>query len=357
MAREPWKCPYPDCKQECNRRWNLERHIAGQHGGDVNKSAADNEKSTWETQHMRNILKERYASHPNSSSYSLSQQDYDPLRIYGLDHRNKTAKEEKTGEFDIIDIAYGTFKKLKDRNDKIEEMRNYLSQNNAKMIIPFSSHFPLDTFNYNEHKNTLPYHVQSEFCSTPMPSSSSSPQVDDVQPKKVIGYVGDICSNCLESESLKVMYDPNTSNKIFRTQHICDPQNIDSVRRYPRPKRGSLHMSRILGLSEWVTKTVKEWTKGGGVFLIPYKIDSGNVTKNTITLNIHKNQYNWLIRAILQKHTVLNDEELNEFFFLTYNVTFCHLRINFVEKEKQQMMKQEFYFLFLNYKPCLPFQN
>ena len=116
-------------------------------------------------------------------------------------------------------------------------------------------------------------------------------------------------------------------------------------------------MSKILGLSEQVTKTVKEWTKGGEVFLIPYKIDFSNVTKNTIMLNIRKNQYNWLIRAILQKHTVLNDEELNEFFFLTYNVTFCHLRINFVEKEEQQMMKQEFYFLFLNYKPCLPFEN
>jgi hypothetical protein len=153
------------------------------------------------------------------------------------------------------------------------------------------------------------------------------------------------------------MYDPNTSHKIFRTQHICDLQNIDSVKGYPRPKRESLHMSKILGLSERVTMTVKEWTKGGGIFLIPYKIDSGNITKNTIALNVRRNQYSWLTRAISQKHTILSDEELNEFFFLTYNATFCHPCINFVEKEEQQMMKQEFYFLFLNYKPCLPFEN
>lgn len=360
MAREPWQCPYHDCKQECNRRWNLERHIAGQHGGDGKpvkyKSAADTEKSAWEKQHTRNILKERYAPHTNSPSYSLSQPDY------GLDRRYETAREEnkkgqnimETGESDIVDIVYGTFEKLKDRNNKIEEMRNYFSQKNAKMTIPFSYHFPLNISNYNERKNTLSYHVRSAFCSTSMTSAPSASQVDKVQPKKIIGYVGHICRNCIVSESLPVMYDPNGGNSIFRTQHICDPQNLDLVRRSPLFFREDVCFLRILTLSKQITRTVKEWTK---VFLIAYKITSGDVTKNTIKLCICRNQYKWLTRAILQKHNILNDEELKEFFSLTHCVTFCHIRINFVEKEEQQAMNQEFYFLFLNYKPCLPFEN
>jgi hypothetical protein len=169
--------------------------------------------------------------------------------------------------------------------------------------------------------------------------------------------VGVVCSNCLESESRQVTYDPNTVNNISRTQHICDPQNINSVNRYPRPKQESLLISKILGLSEQVTKTVREWTHGGEIYLIPYKLDFGDVTRDTITLKVCRNQYKWLIRAILQKHTVLDDEELNEFFLLTYDATFCHLRINFVEKEGQPMMKQEFYLLFLNYEPRLPLEN
>jgi hypothetical protein len=104
-----------------------------------------------------------------------------------------------------------------------------------------------------------PYHVLSEFCSTPMPSSLTAPQVHRAQPEKVIGYVGVVCSNCLESESRKVICDPNAVN-IFRTQHICDPHNIESVNGYLRPKQESLLISKILGLSERVTKTVKEWT-------------------------------------------------------------------------------------------------
>jgi hypothetical protein len=149
------------------------------------------------------------------------------------------------------------------------------------------------------------------------------------------------------------MYDPNTVNNMFRTQHICDPQNIDSVKGYSRSKQESLLLSKIVGLSQQVTKTVKEWTHGRKIYLIAYKYDFGVDTKDTITLKVCRNQDNWLTRAILQKHTVLDDEELNEFFFLTYNATFCHLRINFVEKEGQPMMKQEFYLLFLNYEPQL----
>jgi hypothetical protein len=366
MARETWKCPYVDCKQECTRKWNLQRHILGIHGEGKpvkNKPSANTAWSTWDIQGTANIFKNRYTSNPNSP-YSLPSQYYDPSAIEWIhpgsqsakEGNNKTGQKEKaTGEVDFVDIAYPIYKKWKDRIDKFEEMINYFANNNSRIL--FSSYFPLDIFNYGKLNNMPPYHLRSEFCSLPV-SSLSPPQVDKVQPKKVIGYVGVICSNCLESESLKVMYDPHTGDKIYRTQHICDPQNIDSVKRYPRPKHESLLcVFKILGLSEHVTRTVKEWTKGGEVFLIPYKIDSSNVTKNTITLNVGRNQYNWLIRAILQKHTVLNDEELNEFLFLTYNSTFCHLRINFVEGEEQQTMKQEFYFLFLNYKPSLPFEN
>ena len=69
--------------------------------------------------------------------------------------------------------------------------------------------------------------------------------------------------------------------------------------------------------------------------------------ENTIKLSINRNEYKWLTRAILQKHNILNDEEIKEFFSLMNCVTFCHLRINFVEREEQQTMNLEFYFLFL----------
>jgi hypothetical protein len=293
MAREPWKCPYANCKLECSRRWNLERHIIRLHGGEggpvKNNSAAGASKTT-------SLLSKYHDLSAVNGLYSRSKG--------GEDEKNKKGKEGKTtGEPDHVDVAYSTFRRWKDKNDKIEEMRNYFANYNSR--TPSPPPIPQDIFNYGILNNILPYHVRSEFCSTPMPSSLTAPPVRKVQPKKVIGYVGVVCSNCLESESRQVIYDPNTVNNIFRAQHICDPQNIDSVKGYPRPKQESLIISKILGLSEKVTKTVKEWTHGGEIYLIPYKLHFGDVTKDTIILNV----------------------------------------------------KQEFYLLFLNYEPRLPLEN
>jgi hypothetical protein len=130
-------------------------------------------------------------------------------------------------------------------------------------------HLPLDVFNYGI-KN-LPHRVQYEPCPTSMHSLSVS-EADKVHPQ-VIGYVEVICSNCFESESLKVMFDRTTDDKIFRTHHICSPHYADTTNMYPRHKYETLLMSKILGLSDQLAKMVKGWTEGGQIYLIAYKID------------------------------------------------------------------------------------
>lgn len=228
-------------------------------------------------------------------------------------------------------------------------MINYFANNNSG--IPLPSQFPLDILNYGK--------LCPEFGSRSIPSTSSTPQVNKVEPKTVIGYVGYICGYCLESEPLQMMYDPNASDEISWIQHICDPETLNSAREYPPFMREDTCWYRVLNLPEQMTKAVKEWTKDGGeVFLVSDKITSGGIPKNTITLDIHKDQYNWLTRAILQKHTVLDDRELKKFFtmIVEWCATFCYLCINFVEKEGQQNMKQEYYYLCLNYRPCLPWR-
>ena len=371
MARETWKCPHADCKQECGRKRNLQRHIIRIHGGEgkpvKNKSSVDTAKSTWDIQHTANIFKNRYTSPPNSS-YSPPSQYYDPSTIKGLYPRSQCTKEESnkkgqkekttTGEVDLVDIAYPIFKKWKDKIDKLEEMRNYFANNNSRIPLPFQ--FPLDIFNYNgKLTNTLPHDIWSESSSRSIPSASSMSRVNKVEPKTVIGYVGYICNYCLESEPLQMIYDPNASDEISWTQHICDPETLNSARKYPPFMREEVGMYRALDLPEQMTKAVKEWTKDGGeVFLVSDKITSGDIPKNTINVDIHKDQYNWLTRAILQKYTILDDRELKKFFtvIVEWCATFCCLCINFVEKEGQQSMKKEYYYLFLNYKPCLPWR-
>jgi hypothetical protein len=351
MARESWKCSHVNCKQEGGRKWNIQRHIKRLHKGEgipVKNKSSDTE-----------IL-------PRGTQL--------PGNIEGLYPGNSTAKEENnrkrqgvktTGELDPVDIAYQMFKKYKDRNDKIKEMRNYFANISSK--IPFPPNFPHDMFIHDKLDNLLPNHVWSELSSASIPSASvpsasipstfSTPQVDKVQPKKVVGYVGYICSYCLEFEPLQVMYDPIAIDKISWTRHACDPDILNSAITYPTFFREDVYLCRILGLSEQMINAVKERTNGE-VFLICDKITFSEVPKSTITLDLRKNEYNWLTRAIVQKYTTLDNKELKELFnlILEWCATFCCLCINFVEKEGQQDVKQEFYYLWLSYKPCLPWE-
>jgi hypothetical protein len=116
MAKEPWKCPHADCKRECSRRGNLRRHIIRLHGGEgepvKNKSSADasNTISLSSKSHELSAIKDLY-----------------PRSRNGKEENNKKEQEEKTKcEVDLVDIAYSIFKRWKDKNDKLEEMRNYL---------------------------------------------------------------------------------------------------------------------------------------------------------------------------------------------------------------------------------------
>jgi hypothetical protein len=332
MAREPWKCSHTDCKQECSRKGNLMRHIRRLHKGEgvpVKNKSFDTEKLACSTAHS------------------------------GLDPRNNISKEEKdkkgqgvknTVELDPVDSIYPTFKKLKDRNDKIEEMRNYFANNSS--IIPFPPNFLHEILNYGKPENLLPYHIRSDFASASVPSTSSTPQV--VQSKKVVGYVGYICGRCLEFEPLQIVYDPSSSDKICATQHVCDTDTLNSAMAYPTFFREEVCMYRILDLSGQMMKAVKEWTNGE-VFLISSKITSSNIPENTIIIDLRKNEYNWLTRAIIQKYTVLDNKALKEFFTLILNwcATFCCIKF---AEEGQQDVKQEYYFLCLSYKPCLPWE-
>jgi hypothetical protein len=138
-----------------------------------------------------------------------------------------------------------------------------------------------------------------------------------------------------------MMYDPNASDKTSCLPHTCDIEIAKSARGYPPFIREDICMYRTLDLPDQMTKVVKEWTKDGEVFLVSDKITSSDIPKSTITLDISKNQYNWLTRAILQKYTILDDRELKEFFTLIVEwcATFCCLCINCVENEGQQNMK------------------
>jgi hypothetical protein len=351
MGRETWKCPHPNCNQESSRFWNLMRHIKRFHNGEgiPVKNKSDIEITAHSTQYFGNI-KDPYPR--NSPATEISK------KIQGVN---------TTREIDPTDTIYQMYRKYRDRNDKIEEMMNYFAKNSSK--IRFSPEFPHSMFNNGKPENAVPYQFWSDFTpasvppasepTAPISSTSNMPHAGAVRTKMVLGYLEHICNYCLEFEALQVMYDPNASDKISWTHHTCDPEILNTAMAYPTFAREDVLFYRTLDSSNQMINAVKEWTKGK-VFLISEKLTFSEAPKSTITLDLdlRKNEYNWLTRAIVQKYTILDNMELKEFFNLVpeWCATFYCVWYNFVEKEGQQDVKQELYCLWLSYGPSLPWE-
>ena len=120
MARTPWKCPYPDCKKESSRLWNLQRHILRAHNA-IGDPAKDKSSTA-----------EQYTSAVSSKNTKLS----------SLHSKFASPKHEK--EKDIVDSMYERIKELKSKKDKMTEIKNLvLSSKSPDSTYIGQSIFPL----------------------------------------------------------------------------------------------------------------------------------------------------------------------------------------------------------------------
>jgi hypothetical protein len=124
-----------------------------------------------------------------------------------------------TSSEDPINVFYHIFKVLKERNNKILEMRNYFKTYGLDFTFPI---FPLLNIFDNSAVNTiLPLSICSNYCTHSLRKSGFS-QPSLPTPNRVIGYEIHNCGVCLESESLPLLCDPNSGN-VFKTSIFVIP--------------------------------------------------------------------------------------------------------------------------------------
>ena len=153
MSKERWKCPYPECKQECSRYGNLKRHIKRLHNG---IGMPVKHKSTANNAHLQPEIEETSKRQKYGSNYR-------PLPFQVNKHSSfyyKRPENEKfSEEQDPVDLFYDAFKKQKDRIEKINEVGNFLYGHSlpiypahplAQNISPLSFEGTTD-FNYNSN--------------------------------------------------------------------------------------------------------------------------------------------------------------------------------------------------------------
>jgi hypothetical protein len=237
MARDKWKCPHDGCEGESSRRWNCKKHIRNLHQREcdpVKEKSPICQSQPEDTQFIRNASRNWDRSRSRSPYSYRHMWEYNALNTYHQNDYNHITEHNSqkrggiTSKGDRIDEFYQIFKKLKERNDKILEMRNYFENYGSDFRFPFFS--PPNIF--NNSLNVLLSDFSSNYSAELLRRPSFHPSSSTI-PNKVIGYEIYICRFCLESESLPVMCDPNAGNELFKIEHSCSPDKVNTVRSYP----------------------------------------------------------------------------------------------------------------------------
>ena len=176
---------------------------------------------------------------------------------------------------DPVNIVYPLFKKLKRRNDKISEMINYFNNHRPDPSFPLFP--PLNVSGYSEIDNILASGV-SNYSGRIIPDHQLQQQSTPKQ-EKLTGYEVYNCEVCLESESLPVIDDQYSLSK---KEHVCESQNVNTVRTYPRFIKEDFDFHNILSSEDQIIKTTKEWIRGT-IFLVSSKVSPGKTPTNTIS--------------------------------------------------------------------------
>jgi hypothetical protein len=287
LAKEKWKCPYPDCEQECSRHSNMVRHIERVHGGQgkpvkVKSSAV-------------------YQSIPNVCGRTTSP---------SVSHTKKPSDTTRREENDLVDAIYEDVMKANAKMNKIREIKAFFSE-------------PSDSTTF-----LLP---------TTVPLPSIDPPV---------GFRMYVSADCLTGpiDPVRLSDFMAKGPAAFRSTHACKQEDLEIIRRRAEQKIyidfiTIWDRARLLSIS-FLANLVHQWYRPHNNAYIQI-IEEKNSTyqiADLVPVNLGKIANNhWAYRASADKEgngmTTIDDTELMDFLNLAKG-TFAPFRVQIKNEEK-----------------------
>lgn len=165
---------------------------------------------------------------------------------------------------------------------------------------------------------------------------------------KIFGIRAHACEKCLTTEPLEVYFVDNQKKEVTRREnrHICNPQWVEEAKQLPNKDMYAKEASDKL--PQYLKTVIKAWTKNKtnliAIELSCYplnnsiKIIQANNPQNSITLHYSRERIielvaptnehdHWADRAIKNKLTTLNDDEVEDFCQKVKDATFAFFTV------------------------------
>jgi hypothetical protein len=165
-------------------------------------------------------------------------------------------------------------------------------------------------------------------------SEQSRFEDDDYSEK--IGYRGHVCEKCLIINIDTIFRHNDRENGQIESKHMCNSKRLDDARLEPNKDKTINDLYEKL--SEIMKKKVNSWTENSA-YLVAIEM-LPNVALNNCCEITPTDENHWAARAIKDKQTILNDEELSDFLCKVRNATYASFKVISPSSQQQQQQQE-----------------
>jgi hypothetical protein len=285
-----------------NRGWNVKRHIQRQHGG-------TGEPVSYDTM--------QYYKDMNPENFHF------PF-TYSHHRRLSFLTQKKKSHKTLADVLEN---QILPSLRKMVEYKNLLSQlstiqpQQQQRIMPGGDDIlypsmPSMTFDTEESNNNL----------------SEESSLDSENDSEIVGYRDHVCEKCSIISIDTIFRHKDGGSGHVEMTHTCNPKRLDDSQLEPNKDKTIDDLYEKL--PEVMKKKVNSWTENSA-YLVAIEMPP-NVAFNNCFEITPNNENHWAARAIRDKQTILNDEELSDFLCKVRNATYASFKVISPSSQQQQ---------------------
>ena len=303
--RTKWNCS--NCEMSSNRLYNVRRHIQRRHGG-LGEPVSDDTLQYYKDINPQNYLFPIGYSHHNSLSFLTRKEKSDKKFSDVLEHQ-----------------ILQPLRKLVEYKNLISQLSNIQQQ---QRIVPNSGvcpSMPSTTFNSGEYNSNVSEHPRFE---------------DDLE---IVGYRGHICEKCTIINIDTIFRHNDGENGQIEITHTCNSKLLDDAQL--KLDKDKTITDQHEKLPEIMKKKVNSWTENSAYLVaieMPPYVGLNSCFEITPTDDSH-----WAVRAIKDKQTILNDEELSDFFCKVRNTTYASFKVIRSSSQQQESSSTSHYLMII----------
>jgi hypothetical protein len=140
---------------------------------------------------------------------------------------------------------------------------------------------------------------------------------------EIVGYRGHVCERCSIISIDTIFRHKDGESGQIETIHTCNSKRLDDAQLEPNRKKTITDQQQKL--PEYMKKKVNSWTKNSA-YLVAMKMPSNAAVKNSFEIT-PTDENHWASRAVKDKQTILNDEELSDFLFKVRDSTYAAFKV------------------------------